>query len=254
MLTAITRAVSQSLGNCELTWQAREPIDIEEAQAEHRGYEHLLESLGARVISLPALEEYPDAVFVEDAAIVLDEIAVIATMGVESRRGERDSVGDALSKFRSLINMRGPAKLEGGDVMRIGDELYVGLSARTDEAGIEQLARRVQPFGYRVVPMKLRDCLHLKSACCFIGDDTILLNRQLVDTEPLHRYRLLDVAPSEPNAANALRVNETVVLPSAFPATAELLENAGFHVAVVNITELLKAESGVTCSSLLFDD
>jgi dimethylargininase len=253
MLTAITRAVSRSLADCELTWLAREPIDIEKAQAQHRAYERCLEELGARVISLAALEEHPDAVFVEDPALVLDEVAVITTMGCESRRGERESLAEELAEFRPVIRMRDPARLEGGDVMRIGKDLFAGLSARTDPAGVEQLATELKPFRYRVTPVELRDCLHLKSACSSIGQGSLLINQGWLNTEPLRHYRFIDVAPEEPGAANALLVNETVMMPSAFPLTAELLRKAGFKVRTVDVTELLKAESGVTCSCLLFD-
>lgn len=252
MLTAVTRAVSRSLVNCELTWLDREPIDIDRAIAQHHAYEALLAELGVRVISLPALEEHPDAVFVEDPALVFDEVAVVTSMGCESRRGERASLASALAKFRPVIHMRDPARLEGGDVMRIGKELYVGISARTDAAGVAELAELLQPCGYRVTAVELRDCLHLKSACSFIGNNTILINQNWLDTTALRGYRFLDVAESEPAAANALVVNGTVVIPSAWPATAQRLETAGFPVRVVDVTELLKAESGVTCSSLLF--
>src|SRR6185312_9672399 len=139
MLIAITREVSASLAQCELTWLDRQPMDIEKARAEHHAYEQCLRDLGVRVISLPALDEHPDAVFVEDPAIVLDEVAVITTMGAESRRGERETLAAAISAFRPLIRMRDPAKLEGGDVMRVGRRLFAGLSARTDAAGVEQL-------------------------------------------------------------------------------------------------------------------
>lgn len=253
-MIAITRGVSRSLGDCELTWLAREPIDIDKAIAQHRAYEQCLESLGARVISLPALEEHPDAVFVEDPAIVLDEIAVITTMGAASRRGERMSLAAALSEFRPLVNMFGPAKLEGGDVMRVGHELYVGISARTDQAGVEQLRNLTAPFGYRVTAMELRDCLHLKSACCCIGDGTILINREWVDPGPLAGYRLIDIAPEEPWAANVLRLGEALVMAEAFPKTAAKLRGAGFEVRTVDVSELMKAESGVTCSSLILGE
>ena len=182
MLIAITRGVSATLASCELTWLEREPIDIEKAIAEHHAYERCLAGLGARVISLPALDSHPDAVFVEDPAIVLDEVAVITTMGCESRRGERESLAAALARFRPLIHMRDPAKLEGGDMMRVGRHLYVGLSARTDAAGVEQLGAELRAFGYEVHGVELRGCLHLKSACCCIGPDTILINRSWVDT------------------------------------------------------------------------
>ncbi|MES1262644.1 MAG: arginine deiminase family protein [Acidobacteriota bacterium] len=253
MLTAITRGVSRTLADCELTWLARAPIDIDRAIAQHREYERCLAELGARVISLPAAEEHPDGVFVEDPAIVLDEVAVIASMGCESRRGERASLAAALAEYRPLIRMRDPARLEGGDVMRIGKDLFVGLSARTDEAGVAQLSDVLRSFGYRVIPVALRACLHLKSACSYLGEGSILINRDWLDARPLGGFRLIDVAPDEPGAANALRVGETVLMPSAFPATAALLRKAGFGVHVVDLTELLKAESGVTCSSLLFE-
>ena len=252
MLAAITRKVSRALAECELTWLAREPIDIEKAQAQHRAYEQCLEELGVRVISLPALEEHADAVFVEDPALVLNEVAVIATMGCESRRGERASLAEALEAFRPVIRMRDPARLEGGDVMQVGKDLFAGLSARTDSAGVQELAKVLNPFGYRVTAVELHDCLHLKSACSFIGQGSLLLNQAWVNTDPLRDYRFIDVASDEPGAANALLVNDTVVMPSAFPHTAELLREAGFRLRTVDVTELLKAESGVTCSCLLF--
>jgi dimethylargininase len=253
MLTAITRQVSPALAECELTWLDRAPIDISVATAQHRAYERCLEELGARVISLPAPPNLPDAVFVEDPAIVLDEIAVITSMGCESRRGERDSLALEILPFRPLIWMRLPATLEGGDVMRIGRDLFVGVSGRTNRAGMDQLTEDLREFGYNVVQMELRNCLHLKSACCYIGDETGLINRSWVNAEPLKGLRLVDVPPEEPAGANALRVVDTVLLPSAYPATAHKVRGAGFQVRALHLSELLKAESGVTCSSLLFN-
>lgn len=253
MLIAITRDVSASLAQCELTWLDREPIDIGKARAEHRAYEQCLRDLGARVISLPSLDQYPDAVFVEDPAIVLDEAAVITTMGAASRRGERESLATALGHYKPVIRMRDPARLEGGDVMRVGRQLYAGLSGRTDAAGVAQLGELLAPYGYQAHGVELHGCLHLKSACSALGDDTVLLNRDWVDTSLFGGYRLIDVAASEPGAANALAIGNTVVMPDAYPATAEILRREGFTVRALDITELMKAESGVTCSSLLFE-
>jgi dimethylargininase len=253
MMTAITRDVSRSLVNCELTWLERDPIDIDRAIAEHHAYEACLRELGVHLISLPALEAHPDAVFVEDPALVLDEIAVITTMGCDSRRGERESLAAPLAEFRPVLHMQDPARLEGGDVMRIGKQLFTGLSARTDRAGIAELQSLTAPYGYCVIPVELRDCLHLKSACSFVGQDTILINQALLDTTDLQGYRFFDVAPEEPDAANALCINGTILMPSAFPETVERLRAGGFTVRTVDVTELLKAESGVTCSSLIFD-
>jgi dimethylargininase len=254
MLTAITRGVSDTLAACELTWLEREPINIERAIAEHHAYERCLADLGVRVVSLPALDSHPDAVFVEDPAIVLDEVAVITTMGCESRRGERASLAAALAQFRPLIHIREPAKLEGGDVMRVGRDLFAGLSDRTDAAGVAQLGAELQPFGYEVHGVELRGCLHLKSACCCIAPDTILVNRSWVDPAIFSKYRLIDVAEAEPGAANALNIGDTIVMPNAFPQTAAILRREGFRVAELDMTELMKAESGVTCSSLIFHD
>lgn len=253
MILAITREVSASLADCELTWLDREPIDIGKARAEHRAYEDCLRELGARVISLPSLDAHPDAVFVEDPAIVLDEVAVITTMGVKSRRGERTSLAEAIGHYRPLLHMKEPGTLEGGDVMRVGRKLYAGLSGRTDAVGIAQLGDLLRPYRYEVHAVTLRDCLHLKSACCCIGEDTVLLNRRWADTSLFGGYRLIDVAPEEPGAANALYIGNTVVMPDAFPATAALLRREGFQVAELDMTELMKAESGVTCSSLVFE-
>jgi dimethylargininase len=224
-----------------------------EARAEHRGYEQCLRDLGARVISLPALDEYPDAVFVEDPAIVLDEIAIITTMGAASRRGERESLAAAVGHYRALIRMEDPARLEGGDVMRVGRRLYAGLSGRTDAAGVAQLGELIARYGYEVYGVELHGCLHLKSGCCALGDDAVLVNREWVDTRLFGGYRLIDVAASEPGAANVLAIGNTVVMPDAYPETAEILRRAGFFVRALDMSELMKAESGVTCSSLLFE-
>lgn len=259
MLTAITRAVSPSLASCELTWLPRVAIDVGKAVAQHHAYEEALRDAGARVISLPALPEYPDAVFVEDPAIVLDEVAVITSMGVESRRGERESLAASIAEFRPLIWMRLPAKLEGGDVMRIGNDLFVGLSARSDAAGVAQLGDELRAFGYRVHGVELRDCLHLKSACTYIGDGgtgegCVLANRAWFDAAAVAGpWRFIDVAAEEPGGANALRARETVLMPDAFPKTTEILRETGFRVRALDLSELLKAESGVTCSSLVFE-
>jgi dimethylargininase len=253
-MIALTRAVSRSLQNCELTWLDREPIDIDRAIAQHHTYQACLTDLGARVISLPALEEHPDAVFVEDPALVLDELAVITTMGAASRRGERPTLAAALAEFRPVVWMHDPARLEGGDIMRAHRNLYAGISRRTDAAGVEQLQDLLAPHGYSVTAVELRNCLHLKSACSFLGNNTILINTAWVDHAPFARYRPIEVHPDEPSAANALLVGDAILMPNAFPKTAARLHASGFAVTTVDVSELMKAESGVTCSSLIFHE
>jgi dimethylargininase len=253
MLTAITRAVSPAMVNCELTFVARQPIDLAKACAQHQAYEKLLEKLGARVISLPAEPTLPDSMFVEDPAIVLDELAVILPLGTETRRLEAASLAQALAKFRKLENVALPGTLEGGDVLRIGRKLYAGLSTRTNDEGIRQLAAILAPYGYEVIAVPVTGCLNLKSAVTYIGRNTLLANRAWFDNTPLAGYDWVDVDPAETHAANALALGETIIFPASFPRTRARLEARGFHVTPLDISELQKAESGLTCSSLLFD-
>ncbi|HKE21269.1 MAG TPA: arginine deiminase family protein [Bryobacteraceae bacterium] len=252
MLVAITRSVSPNLGRCELEYFARHPIDIALACEQHRRYERCLESLGARVISLPAEPDLPDSVFVEDPAVVLDEIAVITRMGVESRRDEAPTLAEALAPFRALHSIDAPGTLEGGDVIRIGRTLFVGLSHRTNAAGSDQLAAHLAPFGYNVKPVPVSGCLHLKSAACSLGDDRILINRAWVDPAAFESFRLIDVPADEPWAANVLPFGGTVLCSAAFPATRVLLDGAGYRTMALDVSELAKAEGALTCSSLIF--
>ena len=252
-LTAITRAVSPSLNDCQVSFTARQAIDVAKAIEQHDRYEACLESLGLTVVSLPALEDAPDAVFVEDPAIVLDEIAVMTRMGAESRRGESTSLAEAVARFRPLRWIAEPGTLEGGDVVRIGKQLYVGRSARSNKAGIAQLARELDPFGYTVRGVGMHGCLHLKSACTYLGRNTLLANRNWADLAAFGECRVLEVAPEEAGAADVLAIGETIIIPASFPETARRIQEAGWRVLRLDVSELQKAEAGVTCMSLIFD-
>jgi dimethylargininase len=253
MLTAITRAVSPALNDCELEHQERQEIDISKAGAQHRDYEACLRSLGIRVISLSAEPDLPDSMFVEDPAVVVNEVAVMTRMGAPSRRPESESLGRALAHFRPLRWMREPGTLEGGDVLRMGSVVYAGRSSRTNGEGIAQLAAELQPYGYSVRPVDVRGCLHLKSACCRLGDRTILANRAWLDAAAFEGIDIVEVPAHEPRAANVLAIGGTVVVPACFPATARMLEEFGWIVRRLDISELMKAEAGLTCSSILLE-
>jgi dimethylargininase len=253
MLTAITRAVSPGIVHCELTFLPRRPINLAKAVEQHRAYEQLLEKNGARVISLPAAPTLPDSMFVEDPAIVLDELAILLPLGTESRRPEAALLADALKKFRKIVRVESPGQAEGGDVFRVGRRLFAGLSSRTNAEGIRQLAALLAPYGYEVLSIAVTGCLHLKSAVTYIGRNTLLAHRAWFDTKLFAGFEWVDVAPEEPHAANALTINGTVIFPASFPRTRARLEGRGFRVTPLDISELQKAESGLTCSSLLFD-
>lgn len=251
MRIAITRAVSPRIAECQLTFRDRSPIDHARAAAQHRGYEQTLERLGCAIVHADSLPEAPDGVFVEDAAIVLDDIAVITRPGAESRRCESDSIARLLQAYRPVRFIREPGCIDGGDVLRIGRKLYVGRSLRTNDDGIVQLRAILAPNGYEVIATPFRGCLHLKSAATYIG--ALLLNPELVDASIFGGVDVIPVHSSEPDAANALRVGEAILMSSSWPLTRALLEGRGLRVVAVDADELEKAESGVTCCSVIFD-
>lgn len=252
MLIALTRAVSPALPHCELSYVAREPIRLDLARRQHRAYEELLGHLGAQVISLPAEPELPDSMFVEDPALVLDEIAVVFPLGTESRRPEAPSIAKALARYRRLSRVELPGTVEGGDILPLGRKLYVGVTRRTNADGLRQLRALVQPFGYQVNEVAVSGCLHLKSAVTELGGGVLIANPAWCDVAQFQGHPIVEVACEEPHAANALSVGGRVVFPASFPRTRERIESAGFAVTTLDISELQKAEAGLTCSSLLF--
>jgi dimethylargininase len=252
MLIAITREVSPAIANCELTHLEREPIDAACASAQHQEYESCLEQLGCQVQRLPVEPTLPDSVFVEDAAIVVEEIAVITRPGAASRRPEVVSVALALEAYRQLGFIESPGTLDGGDVLRLGKKLFVGLTQRTNQAGIQQLATLLAPFGYEVRAVPIADCLHLKTAVTQVSDDTLLINQDWIDASMFTGWKLIDVDAAEPFAANALLIGGAVIYPTSFPATRAKLERHKINVLPVDVSELGKAEGGVTCCSLIF--
>jgi dimethylargininase len=248
---AFTREVSPTIDRCELTHLGRVPIDLERARAQHRAFERTLAELGCSVRRLPPAPDLPDAVFVQDAAFVFDEVAVLARPGAESRRAEVESVAVALKEFRPLRSIEPPGTLDGGDVLRLGREVYVGRTARTNSDGIRQLAAILRPFGYTVRPVPITGCLHLQSAVTPVAKQTLLVNRAWVDPSQFGSVEVIDVDPEEPFAANALRVRDAIVYPTGFTATQARLAALGLRVVTVNLSELAKAEAGVTCCSLI---
>jgi dimethylargininase len=253
VLLAFTREVSPNIGRCELTHLAREAIDGARADSQHRRFEECLASLGCEIRRLPPAPELPDAVFVQDTCVVFDELAVIARPGAESRRAETATMAQALTAFRPLHAIEPPGTLDGGDVLCLGKRVFVGLSSRTNQAGIEQLRANLKPHEYTVTPVNLAGCLHLQSAATAVAENTILVNRSWVDPQVFGEVSFIDVDPAEPMAANALLVRNAVVYPAAFPRTKRRLEARGVVVRTVDVSELAKAEGGVTCCCVLLE-
>ena len=252
MLIAITRQVSPAIGKCELTHLERQPIDLAVARAQHRQYEAALKSLGVDVHPLPAEVDLPDSVFVEDIAIVVDEAAIITRPGADSRKPETESIAKALAPYRKLFYIQAPGTLDGGDVLTVRKDIYVGQSSRSNQAAIEQMGAFLASFGYTVKGVKVSGCLHLKSAVTQVAADTLLVNPAWVGKENFPGMKFIDVEPSEAYAANAVLVGKTVLYPSSYPKTRLRLEEAGIRLVIVEASELAKAEGAVTCCSLIF--
>lgn len=249
-MEALTHAVTEGLARCALTFRERSPIDVARAREQHAAYVSALRMLGVEVTILDVNANHPDAVFIEDTAVVLDEVAIAASMGASSRAAEVPGVLPALGARREVLHLPTGATLDGGDVLRWQRTLYVGHSSRTNGIGVEALATLVAPYDYAVVPVKVRRCLHLKTAVTALGDRLVVFPG-LVDEGPLGGIPRLDVPPDEPEGANVLWVNEVAFVSASAPKTAEAIERTGVTVHVVMIDELEKAEAGLTCLSLL---
>lgn len=254
MRIALTRNVSPAMERCELSHLERTPIDYQRALAQHAAYEACLVELGCRVHRVPSDASMPDAVFIEDTAVVVPELAVITRPGAPSRRGETAAVEEALAAWRPVASLAAPGTLDGGDVLRIGQVLYVGVSARSNRDGIAQLARHLARWEYRVLPVETRDCLHLKTAATLAAPGLVLINPAWVDGEVFGSAEVVEVDPAEPFAANVLRVGDATVCAAAYPRTRRRLEAAGVAVREVDMSEFAKAEGGVTCCSVILDE
>jgi dimethylargininase len=252
MLRGLTHAVSPDICHCELTFLARAPIAYDLAVRQHDEYCSMLSRLGVVVTSLDDNLSCPDSCFVEDTAIVLDELAIIASMGAASRRNEPSAIAAELGKYRDLAYVNYPSTFEGGDVLQIGKTIFVGLSSRTNQQGVEDIFRLVKKFDYCVQPVPVQGSLHLTTACSIIDEETVLINPRWADRNAFSHLRVLETPNHEPWAANTFRLGETVCLEASFPDTIDLVHNAHEQIEVLSISEFLKAEAGLSCLSLIF--
>ncbi len=253
MLTALTRAVSSRINECELTFIERQTIDVERAVRQHKNYQQLLKSLGLTVIELPAYDRCPDCCFIEDTALVLDELAIATRPGNIARRPELAGVLPTIAKYRKIVHVEAPATLEAGDVLRIGRDLFIGITSRTNLGGIEFVREHAAPHGYKVHGVEVPGALHLKSVCTAVNERTVLADPSRIDIDVFAGYELIEVPPDEWMAANVLLVDGTVCMHEGFHKTQALLHERQIQVRTVDISEFLKAEAGLTCLSIIFD-
>ena len=251
MTIAITREVSSRFNECEITHIDRVPIDVKTARAEHHEYTGVLKRLGCQVIELPEEPELPDSVFVEDTAFILDEVAVITRPGADSRKAETESIIQALSPYRELVHITEPATVDGGDVLVLGKNIYVGISTRSNNEAIHQMQELLNKYGYKITAVNMHDCLHLKTAVTKVDENTLLINPKWVDNFHFKDFDWIEVDASEPLAANCLPIGDSIIYPKAFPKTQNKLEQKGYRIESVKVSELAKAEGAVTCCSLI---
>ena len=253
MVIAITREVSSRFNECEITHIDRTPIDLDIARKQHHEYVQTLAKIGCQIIELDEEQDLPDSVFVEDTAFILPEVAVITRPGADSRKPETESIIQALSSHRPLVHVVAPATVDGGDVLVLGKNIFIGMSTRSTPEAVTQLQGLLDNYGYTVVGVKLTDCLHLKTAVTLVDDNTLLINKNWVSPEHFTGFDLIDVDSSEPFAANCLPVKDVIIYPTTFPNTQKKLEQKGFKIVNVNLDELAKAEGAVTCCSLIIE-
>lgn len=253
-MIALTRGISPAIARCELAHLPRVPIDLAAARAQHAEYEKRLAEAGCRVVRLAGAADLPDCVFIEDAAVVVGEVAVVARPGAESRRGETAAVAEALRPYRPLARIEAPGTLDGGDVLVAGRRVFVGISGRTNREGAQQLRAILSPLGYALEEIEVDGCLHLKSAVTLVGKSLLLMNPTWLPGGAFSGFERVEVDPAEPMGANAVLVGGRVIFPEAFPRTRERMEWRGLRVCTVDASELAKAEGALTCCSVIFEE
>lgn len=253
-MQAITRQPSGGMTGAELTHISRVPIDMDLANRQHAAYRRALESCGLTVVNLPELEQHPDCAFVEDVAVSFPELSILCRPGANSRRDETPSIRSSLPYDRPIFSIDSPGTLDGGDVLRVGRDVFVGRSSRTNIDGIRMLAAHVGLFGYRVTQVDVPLALHLKTGVTALSDDQILINPEWVDRSVFRKFHAIDVAPREPFAANSLNIFGKIVYAAEHFETARRLERAGYTLVRAEIGEFAKVEAGVTCMSIVISD
>jgi len=249
---AIVRRPGESLVNGITTAGLGKP-DYKKALQQHDKYIEALRSCGVEVTILEAEEQYPDSVFVEDTAVLAEKCAVITNPGASSRRGEEVSIKEALKKFYTNIkSIIAPGTLEGGDVMRVRDHFYVGLSARTDEQGARQFTGILNKYGYTVSTVKMEKFLHLKTGLAYLENNNLLTAGEFIDRPGFEIFNRIVIDDSESYAANCIWVNNVVLVPMGFPGAKAAIEAIGYKTMAVDVSEFRKLDGGLSCLSLRF--
>lgn len=227
--------------------------NYENALEQHKNYIATLGKLGLPVLVLPALADYPDSCFVEDVALVTKHCAIITNPGADSRNGEINYIKEALLQYYpedKIFKITGEATLDGGDVMMVGDTLYVGLSERTNMAGVKALEAIVSPFGMEVIEVTLSEVLHLKTGVVYLENNTLLCYGEFMSKKEFDGYNKIEIPADESYAANCIWVNGTVIVPKGYPKVLKSIQDAGYETVLCDTSEFKKIDGGLSCLSL----
>ena len=248
---AITRKPGKNMAR-GLTTSNLGPPDYPLLLKQHQAYVETLRSIGLEVIELDSQPDYPDAHFVEDTAVVTPDVAVIASPGAESRKGEQDTIAPILAQYRKTDYIHTPGTLDGGDVLMVGTHFFIGISERTNQEGTEQLGRILEAYENTWTAIPVGAGLHFKSSVNYIGKNTLLVTENFAELDALDNYSKIIVAANEAYATNTLWVNDHLLTPKGFPSTRKKLESFGLKIMELDVSEMRKMDGGLTCLSIRF--
>jgi dimethylargininase len=246
----VVRPVPDSYDRCVRT--GVEKIDVSLAKRQHAEYCKVLKRLRLELMWVEGDHTLPDSCFVEDTAVIFGEKTVICNMSTRSRTREAVEVAKVLEKLKQTFYIKPPATIDGGDVLKIEARVFVGLSARTNLHAIHQLRKVLENSNLEIVPVKVHNVLHLKSACTYLGNDYVILSKGCFDTQVLRDYKKIVVPRGEEYAADCLAINGTILMAEGYPATKKLVEKEGFCVKELEISEFRKGEGALTCLSIIW--
>lgn len=227
--------------------------DYQKALVQHADYIEALKECGLRVTVLPADENFPDSTFVEDVALITPHCAILTHPGAPTRTLETQSMRTVIGEFYAQIEtVEAPGNVEAGDIMMVGDHFYVGLSERTNQKGAEQIIAILERYGMRGSVVELTEVLHLKTGLGYLENNNLLACGEFLGKPEFQQYNLLQVDSDEAYAANSVWINEVVLTPRGYPKTRSLIENAGYQVREVEVSEFRKLDGGLSCLSLRF--
>jgi len=250
---AIVRDVPNTYTSCVKVNPPQVNINVGLAKEQHNYYCEILERLGITLIRIEADDKFPDCCFVEDTAMLFGDVAIISHMGTISRIGEEIEIKKILHTYmEKTYNIKTPATVDGGDVLKINKNVFIGLSNRTNQSAIQQIGSFISEKGYQVIPIKTEKILHLKSCCTYLGNDYVVMVPGYFDDKVFSEYKKILIPKIESYGANCLSINGRVLISEKHPATKKLIESEGFETIDVPMSEFRKGEGSLTCLSIIF--